>query len=185
VDLAEITEGVMDTARALARGKPIQLCYQVSGDLPSITTDGRLVRRLILALLADAVKFTSEGQIRLVVIPSRDTVTISVSATGRQEPGAGESTANGLLAEHNLACQGQGGQGPLGTSSESWTSQAPVAMGRHIVERLGGHLWAGSPRLEGGDALARQQEGSAVVTFTLPIAGIKAEGLSDDTGGRN
>lgn len=143
VDLAEIVEGVMATARALARGKPVRLSSQVPGDLPRMTTDSRLVRRLILALLANAVKFTAEGQIRLSVGTLPGAVRIGVGVV----PGEGSAVAG----------------------ATPWLTDAQMAIARHMVESLGGEIWAGSPSPElGGSAFA----------FTLPIARQGAKGDS-------
>lgn len=129
VDLAEIVEGVVATARALARGKPVHLWHQVPGDLPRMTTDGRLVRRLILALLANAVKFTAEGQIRLSIATLPGAVRISVGVV----PGEGSA-----IAEAN-----------------PWMTDAQMAIARQLVERLGGEIWVGGPPPEvGGTAFA-------------------------------
>jgi signal transduction histidine kinase/HAMP domain-containing protein len=67
VDLAEIIEGVMATARALAGGKPVQLYEEVPDELPILHTDVQRVRQVILALLSNAVKFTDKGSIHLRV----------------------------------------------------------------------------------------------------------------------
>ena len=82
VDLTEIIEGVMATARALACGKPVQLCQEIPADLPVLYTDSRRVRQVILALVSNAVKFTDEGSILLRVIRENGHMTISVSDTG-------------------------------------------------------------------------------------------------------
>lgn len=126
VDLAEIVEGVMATARALARGKPVRLSCQVPAGLPRMTTDSRLVRRLILALLANAVKFTAEGQIRLSVGALPGAVRIGVGVV----PGEGSAVAG----------------------ANPWLTDAQVAIARHMVESLGGEISAGSPSPEAGDS---------------------------------
>jgi signal transduction histidine kinase len=169
VDLAEIVEGVMATARALARGKPVQLYHEVPGDVPSITTDGRLLRRLILALLANAIKFTGEGQIRLVVTASGDSVTITVSATG-QESEFAESAGTAVLQAGNILAGGRPGEdGQSGSPLHSWTRQAQMAIGQRIVEKLGGQMWAGSSRREGTGAQGGQEDDGTTITFSLPI----------------
>lgn len=128
-DLAEIVEGVMATARALARGKPVRLSHQVQGDLPRVTTDGRMVRRLILALLANAVKYTAEGQIRLSAGTVPGAVRISV----------------GVVT----------GEGSAGAEAHPWLTDAQMAIARHMVERLGGEIQTGSASPEvGGTAIA-------------------------------
>ncbi len=186
VDLAEIIEGVMATACALARDKPIHLYHHVPGDLPSITTDGRLVRRLILALLADAVKFTHEGQIRLGVTASSHAVTISVSTSGSREPVFTQSSAQAALkAEYVLDIGAVGEQGHWSRSSQPWTRQGHAAVCQHIVERLGGELLPAGSCPERLDAQDRQEEDGIAFAFSLPITGKEATGSYDQPGGQS
>lgn len=129
VNLAEIVEGVMATARALARGKAVQLYDEVPADLPPVYTDGQRVRQVILALLSNAVKFTAEGSIWLRVRTDDGHVIISVSDTGVGIPAAERA---GLFAE----AQRHGSNGtPPGFG---------LAISKRVVEKLGGQIWVES-----------------------------------------
>jgi signal transduction histidine kinase len=145
VSLAEIIEGVMATARALARGKPVQLYEEVPDALPHLHTDGQRVRQVILALLSNAVKFTQEGSIRLQATIDDGHITISVSDTGTGIPPAERAR---IFSERAYDDTEQGGRTP----------GFGLAISKRVVERLGGQIWFEG---EGGSG--------STFTFTLPI----------------
>lgn len=148
VDLAEIIEGVMTTARALARGKSIHLHEEVPESLPTLHTDGQRVRQVILALLANAVKFTDQGSVCLRVSCDDGHVTVSVEDTGmgisRQER---ERVFTDAARISGLA--GPDDQGIHGFD---------LAISKRVVEKLGGRIWMESVEGVG-----------STFTFTLPV----------------
>ena len=154
VDLAEIVEGVMATARALAMSKPVQLYEEMPEDLPMLYTDRQRVRQVILALLSNAVKYTDEGSIHLRVARDNGHVTISVRDTGIGIPPEEQSQ---ILADPQ----------PDRRGSLTATPGFGLAIGKRVVERLGGQIWVES------------EEGvGSTFTFTLPIEPSK-EGNAD------
>lgn len=151
VDLAEIIEGVMATARALARGKPVRLYEQVPGNLPTLYTDGQRIRQVILALLSNAVKLTDRGSIHLRVTTDDGHVIISVHDTGMGIPRGGREQ---IFSE---ADHGE-------PDSDQDVPGFGLAISKRVVERLGGEIWVES------------EEGvGSTFTFTLPIKPAKAE----------
>ena len=82
VDLAEVIRGVMSTAVALVKDKPVELQQSVPEDLPTIIADGRRIRQVLLNLVSNAAKFTDEGFIRVEVQADEEFVTISVADSG-------------------------------------------------------------------------------------------------------
>jgi len=81
-DLGEIIRGVMSTAIALVKDKPVELQQSVPADLPTIIADSRRVRQVLLNLVSNAAKFTDRGFIRVEARVDGDFVTISVSDSG-------------------------------------------------------------------------------------------------------
>jgi signal transduction histidine kinase len=153
VDLAEIAEGVLVTAKALARGKPVQIREDIPADLPALYTDGQRVRQVILALLSNAVKFTEEGSICLRISADRALegagtdrrVTISVSDTGTGIP---EAAWGEIFADRRYT----------GVQTEGDVSGFGLVIGKRVVERLGGEIWVDS------------EEGvGSTFAFTLPL----------------
>jgi signal transduction histidine kinase len=144
VDLAEIIEGVMATARALARGKPVQLYEEVPADLPPLRTDGQRVRQVILALLTNAVKYTDDGSIHLRVMPENGRITISVSDTGAGIPYAERDR---LFSDSRYKSKGEDDVPDFG-----------LAISKRVVEKLGGQIW-----------LESEEGVGSTFTFTLPV----------------
>jgi signal transduction histidine kinase/HAMP domain-containing protein len=162
VDLAEIIEGVMATARALARGKPVQLYQDVPADLPLLRTDGQRVRQVILALLTNAVKNTDKGSIRLSVMPENGRISISVRDTGVSIP---QAERDRLFSDsHHGESQGQANRpsragGPSSASSLDGEDVPDfgLALSKRVVEKLGGQIW-----------LESKEGVGSTFTFTLP-----------------
>jgi signal transduction histidine kinase len=145
VDLAEIIEGVMATARALARGRPVRLYEHIPEDLPALHTDGQRIRQVILALLSNAVKLTDRGSIHLRVTTDDGHVIISVQDTGMGIPRGGR--------EQIFSDAGYGEP-----DSDRDVPGFGLAISKRVVERLGGEIWVQS------------EEGvGSTFTFTLPI----------------
>jgi len=65
-DLADSLQSALDTVRAPAQQKTLQLKLHVSGDLPeTVVGDEMRIRQVLVNLLSNAVKFTDTGHIRL------------------------------------------------------------------------------------------------------------------------
>jgi signal transduction histidine kinase len=152
VDLGEIIEGVMATARALARGKAIQIYEEVPADLPVLYTDGQRVRQVILALMSNAVKYTDEGSIYLQAGKDDGQVTISVRDTGLAIRG---DELERIFAETE-ARSAHVRAGDPGNHGD--VPSFGLAISKRVVEKLGGQIWVES--VEGA---------GSVFTFTLPI----------------
>jgi signal transduction histidine kinase len=173
VNLAEIIEGVMATTRALARGKPVRLYEEVPKDLPVLYTDGQWVRRVVLALLSSAVKFTARGSIHLRVSTEDGHVTISVQDTRTDKAvyPTGDVRRMGFPREERervfsnkeeSSYEAGGYAGEVGAYADGadgpTESGFGLAVSRQVVERLGGQIWMES------------EEGiGSTFTFTLPI----------------
>jgi signal transduction histidine kinase len=82
VDLREIIKGVMSTAVALVKDKPVKLQQTIAPHLPTVRGDVRRIREIFLNLIANAAKFTEEGFIHLTAEATPAEVVISVSDSG-------------------------------------------------------------------------------------------------------
>ncbi len=81
-DLREVIQGVLTTATALVKDKPIKLISDVPDDLPMILADTRRIRQVILNLVGNAAKFTEKGHIRVSATYNEREVIIAVEDTG-------------------------------------------------------------------------------------------------------
>jgi len=82
VNLTDIIKGVMSTAIALVKDKPVELQQLVPSDLPTIRGDARRIRQVLLNLVSNAAKFTEQGFIRVEAEAYPTEVLISVADSG-------------------------------------------------------------------------------------------------------
>lgn len=87
IDLTEIFESVLSTARGLVKDKPVKLISSIVETLPRVHADPTRVRQILLNLLSNAAKFTDEGSITLSAKQRLDSydqpeIYISVTDTG-------------------------------------------------------------------------------------------------------
>ena len=82
VNVSNLIHSVMATANALVRDKEINLREEVEPDLPSVQADPTRIRQVLLHLLANAAKFTKQGEIAVQAWSENGHVLVSVSDTG-------------------------------------------------------------------------------------------------------
>ena len=82
VDVVEVVDEACRALRPLARNKRLALRWEI-GDELSVRGDARLLRRAVVNLLANAIKYTPEGgAIRVTVVPHGDRAAIGIADTG-------------------------------------------------------------------------------------------------------
>jgi PAS domain S-box-containing protein len=149
VDVQQTISGVMSTAIALVKDKPIELKQEVAPNLPIIRADGTRLRQVILNLLSNAAKFTEEGQITLRVWADEQQITISVKDAGI-----------GIPLEHQTTIFEEFHQVDASTTRRAGGTGLGLAISRHFVEMHGGRIWVESEPGVG-----------STFAFTLPITG--------------
>jgi signal transduction histidine kinase/CheY-like chemotaxis protein/HAMP domain-containing protein len=85
VSLAPLIDEVIGTARQLAQQNKNQLVVDAQDNLGTLTTDPMRLRQILLNLLSNACKFTSQGEIKLKarrVADGRNWVEFAVADTG-------------------------------------------------------------------------------------------------------
>jgi PAS domain S-box-containing protein len=149
VDVQQTISGVMSTAIALVKDKPIELKQEVASNLPIVRADGTRLRQVILNLLSNAAKFTEEGQITLRVWADEQQITISVKDAGI-----------GIPLEHQATIFEEFHQVDASTTRRVGGTGLGLAISRHFVEMHGGRIWVESEPGVG-----------STFSFTLPITG--------------
>ncbi len=153
VNLYDIIEGVMATAKALVKDKSIELRKEVAEDLPTIIADGKRIRQVMLNLLSNAAKFTEEGYICLRAQADDRYVTISI-----------EDTGIGIPPEKHEEIFQEFTQVDASTTRRYAGTGLGLPISRHFVEMHGGQIWVESELGKG-----------STFYFTLPIRGPKQE----------
>jgi signal transduction histidine kinase len=65
VDIGQVIESVLSTARGLVKDKPVKLVTAIPDDLPNVSADPTRIRQILLNLISNAAKFTDEGSITI------------------------------------------------------------------------------------------------------------------------
>jgi signal transduction histidine kinase len=115
--LGEVLEDALAAVQPQADAKGLRLAAPEARSLPSIRTDPRRLRQILVNLISNAVKFTDQGEVAVAVEALADRIEIQVRDTGRgipvedqarifhefeQVPGS-EGTGLGLPISHKLA----------------------------------------------------------------------------------
>jgi PAS domain S-box-containing protein len=82
VDVQQMTNDIMATARPLAQEKSLDLYLNVAPDIGKIEADGTRLRQVLWNILGNAIKFTEEGYVTLTMKAKGDNVFGSVRDTG-------------------------------------------------------------------------------------------------------
>ncbi len=150
IDLPDTIKGVMSTAIALVKDKPVELRQNVPADLPPIKADPRRIRQVILNLVSNASKFTERGSITVSVVvhPSRRELFVSVSDTGIGVPA---DKLEHIFEEFT--------QIDASTTRKVGGTGLGLAISRRFVEMHNGRIWVES-----------QLGVGSIFTFALPLA---------------
>ena len=147
VDLGGLFVEALEQVEPTATGKGLTLRTLVTPDLPPAGADADLIRRVVINLLDNAIKYTpAGGVITLGVKRTAATLTVSVRDTGPGVP-AGEHER---IFDKFMRVQRESAPKGLGLG---------LAFCKLAVEAHGGHIWVDSGRGSG-----------ATFSFTLPLA---------------
>ena len=129
VDASELARGTAALVEPLARSKGLHFEVDVAAPTPLIRTDPGKVRQVLLNLLSNAMKFTDDGSVRLVVRPAEGTVHFDVVDTGIGVPAAELER----IFEPFRQVEQPNSQRAAGTG-------LGLAVSRHLARLLGGDL---------------------------------------------
>ena len=145
VNVALLARACVAEVESLRSGKNLRLDVD-AGEIPTDTmTDPQRVRQIIINLLANAIKFTDEGEVMVVVRATANEVQVAVRDTGI---GIAPHAMKELFQDFHQLEAGDGRRYD-GTG-------VGLALSRRLARALGGEI----------DARSRQGEGS---TFTLVL----------------
>lgn len=133
VELEPIIKGVMSTAIALVKDRPITLHQDIPVSLPTVWADPTRIRQIILNLVSNACKFTDEGRVTISAHADQERVTISVSDTGIGIP---EENLTSIFEEFT--------QVDSSTTRKVGGTGLGLPISRHFVEMHKGQIWVES-----------------------------------------
>ena len=136
-DLREVVEGVVDIFGHKARDKGLEFVYYIEPELPkTLKGDPSRIRQVLINLVGNAIKFTSDGEVTMHVGPAK---TVDSSKTGLHF--VISDTGIGISKEyHNKICT------PFSQEDSSTTRKfggtgLGLSISRALVELMGGHIW--------------------------------------------
>jgi CheY-like chemotaxis protein len=157
VTLAQIVDYVDATFRPLTTEKSLRLAVSIGDDLPpTVHTDEHRLQQVLRNLVSNAVKFTEEGEVRLVVERATTTHFLNSRLEGRDDVIGFSVIDTGIgIGEEKLRVIFEAFQQADGTTSRRYGGTGlGLSISREIAHLLGGEIHATS----------RVGEGS---TFTL------------------
>jgi signal transduction histidine kinase len=161
VSLAPLIDEVVGTARQLAEQNKNRLVVEAEEKLGALTVDPMRLRQILLNLLSNACKFTTQGEVKLrvhKVIDRRNWIEFAVADTGIGMTAAQQAK---LFAEF--------------TQADASTAQryGGTGLGLAITRKLA--------RMMGGDVTVASEPGKgSVFTVRLPGGGVPARSSSED-----
>jgi two-component system phosphate regulon sensor histidine kinase PhoR len=149
VELASLVDASTHRLQTFADRQGVTLTTRAPPDLPPVRGDDERLDQLLMNLLHNAIKFSSEGDTVTVTAEEHpDAVVVAVIDEGVGIPVADQSRVFERFYKVDRARQrGLGGTG-LG-----------LAIARHITEAQGGRIWLESTEGEG-----------STFSFSLPLA---------------
>jgi signal transduction histidine kinase/DNA-binding LacI/PurR family transcriptional regulator/AraC-like DNA-binding protein len=155
LDLNEVWQSIIMIGQQSAQEKGLGWRCEIPTDLPPVWGDRTRLRQVTLNLVHNAIKFTTEGEVALIVRTDHRMVTIQVSDTGLGIPPAEQELIfDEFRQSDRTTARGYGGLG-LG-----------LAICKRLVEMHGGRIWVESTGQEGV---------GSTFFFTLPMIQAAAE----------
>src|SRR5689334_4822249 len=161
VSLGPLIDEVIGTARQLAEQNKNRLVVEAHEKLGTVTVDPMRLRQILLNLLSNACKFTSQGEVRLrvrKVVDGRNWIEIAVADTGI-----------GMTPEQQAKLFEEFTQADSSTARQ----YGGTGLGLAITRKLA--------RMMGGDVTVTSEPGKGSV-FTVRLPGSTASPTSGPTG---
>lgn len=148
----DLVEEALQYVQSLVQEKALRCITEVEEGLPPLSADREKLRRVLINLLGNAIKFTPpEGQITLAVRrePSEEALLFTVADTG-----------NGIPKEYFGRIFEKFGQVELRRSGRQRSTGLGLAFCKMVVEAHGGRIWVESEVGKGSQ-----------FSFTIPLQG--------------
>ena len=151
--LAETIEDVLDLMSSKAMAKGLELTYEAASNVPTqIVSDPTRLNQILLNLIGNAIKFTSEGEISLTVKEVRRLGKVSQIQFSVRDTGIGipEEKLNRLFQPFS--------QVDASTTRKYGGTGLGLAISAKLVKLMGGDIWVES-----------EQDKGSIFHFTLRV----------------
>ena len=166
LDLKEVWQPIIMIGQQFTQDKGLGWRCEIPADMPPVWGDRTRLRQVALNLVNNAIKFTAQGEVALIVRTEHGMVTVQVSDTGLGIPPDEQAFIfDEFRQSERTTARGYGGLG-LG-----------LAICKSLVEMHGGRIWVESTGQEGI---------GSTFFFTLPVieaASVSREMAPTVTGG--
>lgn len=159
VNLTQIVRVVIANLAPLIEGKPVELRNTLTPELPNVWADEHRIQQILVNLLGNAIKFTTEGEILVSAIERGSDVVVSVKDEGI---GVDERDRQSIFDAYE--------QGDSVVSGRYGGTGIGLSVTRQLVELHKGRIWIDSEVGKG-----------SVFSFSLPRASKiqRVDALSD------
>ena len=147
-NIVPMVTALVEQLEPLAQMHKQHLAYRAPAEaLPDIMMDGEKIRQVINNMIDNAIKYSKQGDIEVMIEHDEENITVKVKDTGK---GMDKETQEALFKKYSRG-------------SDSATHATGLGLGMYvakvIVEQHNGRIWAESPGLGKGSTFA----------FSLPI----------------
>jgi len=144
--ISDLLAEVIPSVEQMAGEKGLVLTHSIAPDIDSLYADRAKTRQVLLNILGNAIKFTSEGSVKLDVAKSDSELIFSVADTGT---GIKKDDLGAIFDSFEQV-------GPAQIAGYEGTGLG-LAISKHYIEMQGGRIWAESEPGKG-----------STFTFALP-----------------
>jgi PAS domain S-box-containing protein len=179
-DLNDVAEGVVDLFAGRALSKGIELSLSIADDVPDVFTGdpGRL-RQVLANLVGNALKFTDEGEVRVMIRTERE------EAGGTMLHFEVMDTGIGISIEQQARLFQAFVQADGSTTRRHGGTGLGLAISRRLVSQMGGEVWIESEPGRGSrfffTAVFRRPE-IAIVRHVRKFDGVRALVIEENCG---
>ncbi len=154
IDILPVLEGVRSTALGLVKND-VQIQADYPTTLPLVSGDETRIRQILLNLLSNAAKFTTQGFITINAVARENMLQFSVADTGKGIPDEVQPHIFERFEQGSAMIGKQFGGTGLGLN-----------ISKQLVKMHGGEIWFKSEKGQG-----------SIFYFTIPLASIDAASL--------
>jgi signal transduction histidine kinase len=130
VNISDMVRETVQVFSALAADKGLELDVSFEGDDPVANVDAQIIRRLLENLISNAIKYTDAGSIAVKVKAGGDTLSFTVTDTGRGIPEKYQDEVFKKFSQLHHSTDSQERGAGLG-----------LAISKGLVEAHGGRIW--------------------------------------------